>query len=120
MFGVFMTINTPSHIKGLVAIGERHLADGAVTGRAAHPFIHMNAVIEINEIRLGVDARPLQRYVRCVTGAHRFQHGGYSATAWNGNSCRYGWWACPRRKTSPPWYGSTGNQCRHQSHDAYG
>lgn len=34
----------------------------------------MNAVVKINEIRQVVDARPFDRLIRAVTGAHRLEH----------------------------------------------
>ena len=41
----------------------------------AHPFVDMNAVIEIDEIRQIVYARPINRGVVAETGTHRLQSG---------------------------------------------
>ena len=72
---VIMAIDAPAHVERIGAVGQRHLANRPVAGGAAYSFIHMNAVVEVDEIRHGVDARPFQRLVRGVTGAHGLQHG---------------------------------------------
>ena len=48
---VAMAIETPLHSQRLGLKHERHLIDLAVAGRAANTLIHVNAVIEIYEIR---------------------------------------------------------------------
>ncbi len=47
---------------------DRHLIDGAVARRATHAFLHVNAVIEKNEIRQLIHALPLNR----LPGRHAF------------------------------------------------
>ena len=47
-----------------------------MTGGAAHALGDVNAVIEIDEVRHGVDARPGNRLGIAVAGANRFEHGG--------------------------------------------
>ena len=49
--GIAMAIQTPAHGQLFGLKHERHLIDLAVTGRAANTLIHVNAVIEIYEIR---------------------------------------------------------------------
>src|SRR5262249_37492062 len=70
-----MAIETPLHLQRRVLIHQRHLTDGPMAGVAAHAFIDVNAVIEKNEVRELVDARPLQRLPAAITGAHRLEHG---------------------------------------------
>jgi hypothetical protein len=52
---------------------QGHLIDLAVTGRAAHAFVHVNAVIEINEVRQTMHANPLDGFISAITFAHRLQ-----------------------------------------------
>ena len=51
LFRVAMAIETPTHGQFLGLKHEGHLIDLAVAGGAANPLIHVNAVIEIYEIR---------------------------------------------------------------------
>lgn len=48
---IAMAIQTPTHGQLFGLKHEGHLIDLPVTGGAANPLIHMNAVIEIYEIR---------------------------------------------------------------------
>ena len=45
-----------------------------MTRGATDPFIDVNTVVEVNEIRQIVDPRPLDRPARAKAGAHRFQN----------------------------------------------
>ena len=53
-----MTVETPIHVKGIFPPGKRHLVDPSVTGRTADAFMNVNTVIEIDETRQIVHARP--------------------------------------------------------------
>ena len=44
-----------------------------MAGVAAHTLIHVDAVIEIHEVRHLVDARPLDRLARAVAFTHRLE-----------------------------------------------
>ncbi len=68
--GIAMTAEAPLHLERSLLIHQRHLVDWTVTGIAADAFSDVNAVIEINEVRKLVDARPLQRFAGTVAGAH--------------------------------------------------
>jgi hypothetical protein len=48
---IAMAIQAPAHCQFLGLKHEGHLIDLPVTRRAANPLIHVNAVIEIYEIR---------------------------------------------------------------------
>jgi len=65
-----MTAEAPLHLERSVLVHQRHLVDGAVAGIASHSLGDVNAVIEKDEVRKLVDARPLQRFAGPVAGAH--------------------------------------------------
>jgi hypothetical protein len=69
-----MTFEAPFHLKRAVLPHQRHLVHPAVAGNAANSFIHMNAMIEIDEIRKVVDSRPAQRPTGAKTFTHRVEH----------------------------------------------
>jgi hypothetical protein len=50
-FRIAMAVETPVHGQRLGLKHERHLIDLTVAGRTANALIHVNAVIEIYEIR---------------------------------------------------------------------
>lgn len=58
-----VTFETPLHVEGLGASGERHLIEGTVTGRATDTFSDMDAVIEEDKVRQIVYPIPLDRSV---------------------------------------------------------
>jgi hypothetical protein len=72
--GMAMAVDAPAHIESVDFKSQRHLIDAAVTGRASDAFIHVNAVIEIDEIGEIVDSRPRNRLAGAITGADRFQN----------------------------------------------
>lgn len=72
--GMTMAIKTPSHVKRVALPSQRHLADGAVTGRAADALRHMDAVIEVDEIGKIVHAIPFNGLAGSSTLTHRFKH----------------------------------------------
>ncbi len=65
-----MTAEAPLHLERRLLIHQGHLVDWTVTGIAADPLGDMNAVIEVDEVRKLVDARPLQRFAGAIAGAH--------------------------------------------------
>src|SRR5438309_10022308 len=73
LFRITMTLQTPLHLQRRRLVGDGHLIDPTVTGRTAHAFLHMNAVIEISEVRQIVHAYPLQRLAAAKTRAHRLE-----------------------------------------------
>ena len=72
LFRVAVTLKTPLHLKRRDLIGKRHLVNTPVAGRTAYALVHVYAVIEIDELRQVVNARPMQRLARSVTCAHGF------------------------------------------------
>ena len=73
LFGVAVTVEAPLHLQRVLLPGERHLVHSAMATLAADALVDVNAVIEIDEIRQIVDARPPDRFAGAETGAHRFQ-----------------------------------------------
>src|ERR1044071_3952720 len=69
-----MTVQTPIHIKRILAPHERHLVDSPVTGHTADSLVHVNAMVEINETGQIVHARPLNRLSGTKALAYRFQN----------------------------------------------
>ena len=68
-----MTFQTPLHLERLGLINDRHLVDPSVTRRTSDAFFHVNAVIEVSEIRQVVDSDPFDRLATLKTRAHRFK-----------------------------------------------
>src|ERR1700680_2659903 len=69
-FRSVVTIQAPPHVQRLRAPGDVHVADGAVTGGAAHALGNVDAVIEIYEVGDSVDAGPGDGLVFAVAGSH--------------------------------------------------
>jgi len=69
-----VAIDAPLHVHVLGFPSQRHLIHASVAGFASHSLVHMNAVIEIHEIRKVVDAVPTNRLVFPKTRPHRLQH----------------------------------------------
>src|SRR6516225_10587251 len=59
--GLPVAVEAPFHLQRFLAPHERHAIDLAVTGRAPDAFVHVNAVVEVHEVRQVVHARPLER-----------------------------------------------------------
>src|SRR5579885_1848364 len=72
-FGIAMTFQTPFHLERCVLIGQRHLVDRPVTGRAAHAFGNVYIVPEVNKIRQIVNASPSNRNTSSIAFANRRQ-----------------------------------------------
>ena len=70
-----MAVEAPVHVESIDTPSERHLIDAAVTGGAANAFVDVDAMIEVNESRQIVHARPLNRSARAETLSYRLQRG---------------------------------------------
>jgi hypothetical protein len=70
---VAMTLEAPFHIQRRDLISQRHQIDSSVTSRTPDAFVHVNAVIEIDEIGKVVNSRPLDRLARAPALSDRFQ-----------------------------------------------
>src|SRR6185503_787146 len=73
VLGIAVTVDTPFHLERVLLPHERHLIDAPMAGLAAHPLLHVDAVIEVHEVRQVVDADPLHRLVFAEAGAHRLE-----------------------------------------------
>src|SRR5262249_44267332 len=60
---ISMAVQAPRHEQGCLLEHEGHAVHLAVAGGAPDAFSHVDAVIEIHEIREIVDADPLERLV---------------------------------------------------------
>src|ERR1019366_2446897 len=54
---------------------QRHAIHRAMASRATHTFVHVNTVIEINEVGKIIGARPHQRLAGAEALTHRLEHG---------------------------------------------
>src|SRR5689334_13433989 len=70
---VAVAIETPPHLQGRLLVNQRHPIDPAVTRGAPDSLVHVNAVVEVHEVRQIVDAPPLERPILAEAGAHRFE-----------------------------------------------
>jgi hypothetical protein len=75
-FRVAMAVQAPLHQQRRGLKHQRHLVDLPVTRRAAHAFVDVNAVIEINEVRQAMHADPFDGFIGAETLAHRLQISG--------------------------------------------
>jgi len=73
IFGRAMTAKTPLHLQRFLLIHQRHKINRAMTGIAAHALCHVDAVIEIDEVRKLVHPRPLQRFTGAIAGTNRLK-----------------------------------------------
>lgn len=71
--GLPMTLKAPLHLQRSSLISEGHQVNTPVTGRAAHTLVHVDAVIEINEVGQIVNAGPPDRLARPPALAYRLQ-----------------------------------------------
>src|SRR5258707_14799464 len=65
--GISMARKAPLHLERRVLVGQRHIVDLAMAGRAAYAFVHVNAVIEVNVVREAMNPGPLYRLTRFPT-----------------------------------------------------
>src|SRR5581483_11727966 len=70
--GVAMAVQAPRHGEILGLPHQRHTVHAAVTGFTTDPFVYVNAVIEINELRQVVHPGPFDRFAAAVTLAYWF------------------------------------------------
>src|SRR5471030_1070652 len=68
-----MAVEAPFHLQRLVLRHERHAIDLAVAGGAADALVHVDAVVEVDEVWQIMDARPLDRLAGPETLAHRLE-----------------------------------------------
>jgi hypothetical protein len=68
-----MTLDAPFHVERRDLIRERHQINSSVTRRAADSFVHVNAVIEINEVGQIVNPRPLDRLASAPAFTNRLE-----------------------------------------------
>ena len=68
-----MAFQTPFHLQRRLLPGQRHLVHPAMTGFAAYALIHVNAVIEINEIRQIMHPRPRDRGIVAKARSNRLE-----------------------------------------------
>ena len=68
-----MTLEAPFHLKRRGLPGEGHQIDAPVTSRASHAFVHMNAVIEIDEVGQVIDAGPFNGFAGTPALAYGFE-----------------------------------------------
>lgn len=73
LFRLAMTLETPLHLKRSNLIRQRHEVHPPMTGRASHTFVHMYAVIEIDEVGQVVNTSPLDRLAGAPAFTHRFK-----------------------------------------------
>src|SRR5437879_5466424 len=71
--GVAMAIQTPFHLQLVGLISQWQLIDVAVTRLATYPFIDVDRMAEINEVREIVNAGPDQGLVITEAGADRLK-----------------------------------------------
>jgi hypothetical protein len=74
LFGMSVAVDAPLHVHISRFPGERHLVQTSVASFAAHSLVHVDAVIEIDEVGQIIDAIPAYGLVLAQAGAHRFQH----------------------------------------------
>jgi hypothetical protein len=67
---VAVAVEAPRHQQGRSLEYERHLIDLAVTRGAAHAFVDMNAVVEIDEICKAMNLHPLDGLVGAIALPH--------------------------------------------------
>lgn len=69
-----MAIETPLHVECLLLPHQRHLIHRTMARGAANAFVHVNAVVEENEVGQIVDSRPAKPFVADEALAHRREH----------------------------------------------
>jgi hypothetical protein len=68
-----VAIQAPFHQQWRSLEHKRHLIDTAMAGRAAHTFVHVNAVVEVDKIRQAVNADPLDGFIGAEALANRLE-----------------------------------------------
>src|SRR5438552_15406876 len=72
-FGMAMTVDAPFHLQRLLLPHQRHPIHRPVTRRAADALVHVNTVVEIDEIRQIVATGPLNRLICAETLPDRLE-----------------------------------------------
>jgi len=70
---ITVAFNAPLHVKGVHFICQRHLVHSAMASGAPDALVHMNAVVEVDEIGQIVNARPLDGLPRPEAGTDRLE-----------------------------------------------
>jgi hypothetical protein len=70
-----MAVETPLHLQGIPLNRQWHLIDTAMTRFASHAFFHMDAVIEVHEVRQIVHPDPSEWTILAKTRANRLENG---------------------------------------------
>ena len=68
-----MAVDTPLHLERLLLVHQRHSIDLSVAGRAADALVDVNTMIEVDEVREVVHARPPDRPSGLETLADRIE-----------------------------------------------
>jgi len=68
-----VAVETPFHLKRLLLHHQRHAVHLTVACGAADAFVHVDAVVEVDEVRQVVHARPLDRAVGAEAVADRLE-----------------------------------------------
>ena len=72
---VLVALQTEAHLEALRLVREWHLVYPSVAAGAAHAFLHVDAVVEVDEACHIVHAVPLQRLANQKTLAHGLEGG---------------------------------------------
>lgn len=73
-----MAIKAPTHEKRVGLHHKRHLVNLAMARCTADPFLHMDAVIEVNKIGQIVDSNPLKRFAGAIAVSNGLKDGCFS------------------------------------------
>ena len=120
LLGIAMAVHAPLHLQRLHLPHQRHLVDAPVAGFAAHPLLHVDAVVEVDEVRQVVDADPVQRTCRPGSWRAPARESAPSTRSASGSSCR-SWSAESRQtRTSRPRCGSSGSRSHRRVRDGDG
>ena len=107
-----VTVEAPLHLQRVLLQHQRHLVDPPVARLASHALLHVDAVVEVDEVRQVVHPNPAQRIDRRGSSRGPVRESAPSPRSASGSSCRS--WSAEFRRTPtfPPTYGSTGSRCR--------
>ena len=68
-----VAVEAPAHRQRRYLVNARHVLDMAVTSRAAYASMHVNCVVEVNEIRQVVNTIPGDRPVGKIAAPYAFE-----------------------------------------------
>src|SRR6476620_8005887 len=74
VLGVPVTVQAPLHLQRVDLLHQRHLIDATMTGLATHPLLHVNSVIEVDEVGQVVHTDPVKRLVVTEAGPNGLQN----------------------------------------------